>query len=423
MTERLLQYIWQFQYFNPNDLHVCSGESLQIIHPGNWNTHQGPDFLEATIKIGDTRWIGNVELHIQSSDWFRHSHQDDRNYKNVVLHVVWENDDEHVASALPLLVLQDKVPKMLLAQYEDWMKNQHFIPCGQYASAVNSMVWTAWKDRLVTERLTRKTLVIEEHLNECNHHWDEVFWWLIARNFGIKVNADAFEAIARSLSIKLLVRHKKQIHQVEALLFGQAALLETPFEEAYPKMLQKEYRFYQRKYRLEPIHQPIHFLRMRPDNFPSIRLAQLAVLIQDSSHLFSTVIEAISLAEVKTALAVTANDYWHYHYRFGEASPFRPKRLGHQTVNNILINTIIPVVFAFGFLHKKPLLQEKALKWLQTIGPETNGITAKFDELGIVCINAMDTQALLELKAGYCDKRRCLECAVGNAILKKNTAG
>ncbi len=423
MTERLLQYIWQFQYFNAKELQLSTGESLQIIHPGQWNLHQGPDFLQAAIKIGETKWIGNVELHVLTSDWFRHAHQLDRNYKNVILHVVWKHDMHAYQSHTPVLALDDKVPKMLLSQYEDWMKNRFFIPCGHQIQVVSDITWSAWKDRLVAERLQRKTNSIQTYLSKCNHHWEEAFWWLLARNFGIKVNAEAFEAMAKSLPVNILVRHKNQIIQLEALLLGQAGLLEQKFDEQYPIMLQKEYRFYKNKYKLNPICEPIHFLRMRPENFPTIRLAQLAMLIHNSSHLFSRVLELQTIIEIKSLLNVTANDYWHYHYRPDEPAPYKPKKPGEQMVNNIIINTIVPIVFAFGDLYQKSLYKEKAIKWLTEMNAENNSITRQFTETGVRSKTAFDTQSVLELKASYCDQRRCLDCAVGNALLKRETKG
>jgi Protein of unknown function (DUF2851) len=418
MTERLLQYIWQFQHFNSKELQLSTGESLQIIHPGQLNAHQGPDFLEASIKIDITKWIGNIELHVQTSDWFRHAHHHDKNYKNIILHVVWINDLENNMGNLPLLALADKVPKMLLNRYEEWMMNMEFVPCGTQLSTVSSIVWEGWKERLLIERLQRKTGIVESYLNQCNHHWEEAFWWLLAKNFGIKVNAEAFESVAKSLPVTVLVRHKNQINQLEALLLGQAGLLETKFVEDYPQMLQKEYLFYKSKYKLQSIREPIHFLRMRPENFPTIRLAQLAMLIHDSSHLFSKVIEMNAAADVKALLAVTANDYWHYHYMLDEPSPFKPKKLGEQMANNIIINTIVPVVFAFGFLHKKDSYQEKAFNWLEAIRAENNSVVDRFTKAGLTSLSALDTQAVLELKTSYCDKRRCLDCAVGSYLLR-----
>jgi hypothetical protein len=249
-------------------------------------------------------------------------------------------------------------------------------------------------------------------------HWEETFWWLLARNFGMKVNADAFESLAKTIPLNILAKHKNQVQQVEALLFGQAGLLDKDFKEDYPKMLKKEYQFLQKKYQLNKSPQPVYFLRMRPGNFPTIRLAQLAVLITESSHLFSKIKEAGSISEIRNWLNCTANDYWHYHYKFDEACAFKKKTLGATMISNIIINTICPVLFAWGNHHSADKYKTKAISWLEELMPEKNAITTGFQQLNIENKNACDSQALLELKNEYCKKRRCLSCAVGNAILR-----
>ena len=417
MTERLLKYIWQFQYFNATNLLTVDGDIVQIIHPGIFNTNQGPDFLEGKIKVGETTWAGNIELHIKSSDWNLHKHSDDKNYNNIILHVVWEDDIE-LGLPFPVLELHNRVSNILLARYEEMMKATTFIPCENSINQVDLLIWSSWKDRLLAERLQNKAAIIFEHLVKNNNHWEETFWWLLASNFGIKVNSTAFEKIAQSIPLSILAKHKNQIHQLEALLFGQAGLLENPFSETYPAMLQKEYLFYKNKYKLQPIQASLFFLRMRPANFPSVRLAQLAMLINQSINLFSTIKESNSLKEIKALLNVTANDYWHYHYVFDETTLFKEKHIGTQMINNILINTIIPIVFAYGLFNKEQHFKNKALQWLEEISAEKNNITNAYVQLGIENNNAFDSQALIQLKNEYCNKKRCLDCAVGNRLLK-----
>jgi uncharacterized protein DUF2851 len=417
MNERLLQFIWQFRYFNTSDLQLYSGESFRIIHPGQLNKHQGPDFLEARIQVGSTLWVGSVELHLKTSGWKKHAHSDDSNYDNVILHVVWENDEPDPDPDMGLFILEDRVSKLLLKQYESWMDSPSFIPCESQLSKVKSIVWENWKERLLVERLLRKSAQVRLFLEESNHHWEESFWWMLARNMGIKVNADAFESIARTIPLKLLGKHKKQIHQLEALLFGQAGLLNRIFVEDYPMMLYKEYQFLQNKYKLRAAGIAVHYLRMRPVNFPTIRLAQLAMLIHESSHLFSRIKDAQSYKDIKEMFSITANDYWHYHYVFDETSSFNPKKIGDQMINNILINTVIPFLFTYGDIHKENSFKQRAMKWLEEIGPDVNSVTNGFQEIGIPVTHARDTQALMELKTKYCDQRRCLDCAVGNALL------
>ena len=417
MTEKLLQYIWQFQYFNTTALLSAEGEAIQIIYPGHLNTNQGPDFLGAKIKIGDTTWAGNIELHLLSSDWNLHQHSADTNYRNIILHVVFKNDVE-LNLPFPVLELDSRVSNILLYRYDDLMQATSFIPCEKNIQQVDWLIWKSWKDRLLTERLQNKTAVIINHLAQNNHHWEETFWWLLAYNFGIKVNSEAFEQIARSLPLTILARHKNQIHQLEALLFGQAGLLQKEFTDAYPQLLQKEYRFYKNKYQLKPISESLFFLRMRPANFPSIRLAQLAMLINQSVNLFAVIKESQQLNEVKLLLNVTANDYWHYHYVFDEPATFKEKNIGAQMINTILINTIIPIIFAYGVHNKTQDYVEKALLWLDQLSAEKNNITNAFAALGIENKNAFDSQALLQLKQDYCNQKRCLQCAVGNRLLK-----
>lgn len=417
MTERLLQFIWQFQYFNASELFTADAEPITIIFPGTTNSNQGPDFLDAKIKVGDTIWAGNIELHVAAADWKHHQHGNDKNFRNVILHVVWKNDKK-ITVPFPVLELESRVSKILLNRYDELMHAATFIPCEKNIQQVPAITWVAWKERLLVERLQQKSQVVFDYLAANNNHWEETFWWLLAKNFGVTVNSSSFEAIARSLPLTVLAKHKNQIHQVEALLFGQASLLVNNFNEDYPQLLQREYAFLQKKYSLLPIASPVHFLRMRPSNFPTIRLAQLAMLVHHSHHLFSTLKEVDSLKEAKALLAITANDYWHYHYRFDEESTCKQKHIGIQMVNNILINTIVPILFAYGHHHKEAAFKERALQWLEEMAAEKNTITKGFEALGIQNKNAFDSQALIQLKKNYCNTRRCLECAVGNKLLK-----
>lgn len=423
MNERLLQFIWQFRYFSRQLLQLTNGENFQVIHPGLFNTNQGPDFLNAKIRIGQALWAGHVELHIKTSDWYKHAHQHDRNYDNVILHVVWQDDMPGRSGRAPVFELCNLVPKLLLQHYEDWMNSQSYIPCGNQAGQVEEIIWITWKERLMIERLQRKTAIVFSYLLENRHHWDETCWWLLARNFGVVVNTDAFESVARSLPVIFLGKHKNQLHQLEALIMGQAGLLNEKFVTHYPIMLQKEYNFLKRKYGLQPVHHRVHFLRMRPSAFPTVRLAQLAMLVHTSAHLFSNIKETISLQKLRDMFTVTANDFWHYHYNFMESAAFKPKKLGDQMVDNIIINTVAPLLFAYGRLHKEDEYCERALQWLREIASEKNTITFSFSQLCVSNKNAFDSQALKELKTSYCDERRCLDCAIGNALLKRSMKG
>jgi hypothetical protein len=422
MQEDLLQYIWRFQYFNSSEQITSAGETIQVLHPGSHNTNQGPDFTGAKIKINKTIWAGNVELHINSSDWNLHNHSSDSNFNNIILHVVWNHDTsikDINGNDLPTFELKNRVSKLLLEKYRELMETPRFIPCEDQVRQVNELSLANWKQRLVAERLIAKSGKILSTLHETNFHWEETFWWLIAANFGLKVNSDFFQRIAKTLPVSILAKHKNNALQIEALLFGQAGLLNVQFHEKYPLMLQKEFRFYQKKYQLKSPDGELFFLRMRPANFPTIRLAQLSMLIHESEHLFSKIKDATSLKEVNRMLDVKANDYWHYHYIFDQESAYREKTLGTQMINNIIINTIVPVLFAYGIHHNEQVYKDKAIKWLDELSAEKNIITKGFENLAFSNKSAFDSQALIQLKNEYCNKKLCLNCVIGNVLLKR----
>ena len=417
MNERLLQFIWQYQYFSRSELQTVTGEKIEIILPGMLNTNQGPDFLNSKIRVGNTLLAGHVELHINTSQWLEHGHHKDRNYNGVILHVVFEHD-LHIHDNLPVLELQPYISTILTSRYQQLMDTAELIPCASAIKSVREIIWTGWKDRLIAERLTRKSVIILQLLQGSKGHWEEVLWWLLARNFGIKVNADAFESMARSIPLTVLGKHKNQIHQLEALLFGQSGLLSGTFNDEYARLLQREYQFLQKKYNLKKIDIPIHFLRMRPGNFPTIRLAQMAMLLHRSIHLFATILETENSKELRKLFAIEPNDYWLYHYLFDDQSPFKNKKLGADMVSNLLINTIIPVLFAYGSFHQIEKYKQKAMKWLEETPAESNYIIKEFKSFGVKTNSSFDSQAVIELKNQYCRQKRCLECAVGNAVLK-----
>ena len=418
MNEHLLQFIWQHLYFNRDNLQTVSHEPVTVKAQGLRNTNQGPDFLHATINVNHVTWVGNVELHLKTSDWAKHGHTNDPHYQNIILHVVYEHDQKEVNS-IPVLELKNRISTSLLQRYEQFMLQDNFIPCSKQANDVNEIIWSSWKERMIAERLQQKSEHITAILNNTQQHWEETFWQFLARCFGTPLNADAFEAVAQTIPVTLLAKHKKQIHQLEAMLMGQAGLLNEKFREDYPVMLQKEYRFLQGKYKLKPVKQPLHFLRMRPSNFPTIRLAQLAMLVHQSSHLFSKVLEAKTIDAIRNMLAVTANDYWHYHYLLNEPAAFRKKQLGKSMVDNLLINCIIPVLFVYADEHNDEPAKEKAVLWLQQMKKEQNSITQQWETIGVTHQSAFDSQALLYLKKNYCDAKQCLQCAIGNSLLKK----
>ena len=412
MKEELLQFIWRWQYFNPHELLSETGETLQVLSPGELNTHQGPDFLHAQVRIGDTLLAGSVELHIAASDWDRHAHTGDSHYRNVILHVVWENDlgagpavKRSGGAEIPMLVLQHRVPKLLLGQYESWMKSRIFVPCERDAAKVTDDAWRQWKQQLLLQRLQRKTVMVRSWLEQNRQDWEETAWWLLARNFGLTVNGAAFEAIGRSLPVRLLARHRGDVFRLEALLLGQAGLLEKEYpglpEKGSPALLQKEYGYLQKKYRLVPVQTPLRFFRMRPAHFPTIRLAQLASLLAGHTGWCAAILEADSPRDLDDRLQVKAGG------------------LGKVMRNSLLINTFIPLLYAYGRLRAAPAYQDRALRWLREAGAEKNTILTGWVRSGVTNEHAADSQALLELKTGYCDAKKCLHCAIGRMLLGK----
>jgi hypothetical protein len=290
------------------------------------------------------------------------------------------------------------------------------IACSGSIHLVKELTWVSWKERLVAERLSRKAQQVDLYLKATTNHWEESFWWLLARYFGSKVNADAFEAIARSVPLSLLARHKNQIHQLEALLLGQAGMLEGTFSEGYSILLQREYQFLRKKYQLQPVGIPVHFLRMRPGNFPSLRLAQLAMLISQSSHLLSYIKECGQLSDIRNFFNVAPNDYWLYHYRLDHPGPYKLKKLGAEMIDLLIINTVVPILYAYGIFFQEERYCAKAIRWLEETDAEQNNIVKGFKPYVPPVHTAFDSQALIELKTQYCDPKRCLQCSIGHAI-------
>ncbi len=420
MNERLLQFIWRYQYYNQCQLVTADMDELLIISPGVINHDQGPDFLSARIKINGQEWCGNIELHVKSSDWLQHKHDEDGNYRHVILHVVWHNDCGTIP--LPLLELAPRVPVHMLATYARWMETGHQIPCEKSIHLMDEHRLHSWFSWLTARRISRKSGNVLDKVQALKMNWEEAFWQAMARNFGHRVNADSFERIAASLPVNILIRHSNSIVQLEALLLGQAGLLRTDNADQYPKMLYREYVFLRKKYSLAKLNEPVHFLRMRPVNFPTVRLAQLAALLYNNGNLFAKICQLNDPDAIRALLKVTANDYWHYHYRFGEPSPFREKTTGEHLIDSILVNTVIPFLHAY---HRHQGMEDRSdvyAGWLQMIPPEKNTIVSGFTAAGLKTRHAGDTQAMLECRRYYCDAFLCLSCGIGKFLIRNPQA-
>lgn len=421
MTEKFLHYLWKMKLLKMDELHSSSGERIQIIKSGEHNHDAGPDFLNARIRIGNTEWAGNVEIHVKASEWNQHRHHSDSGYNNVILHVVYENDAvvfHEDGTTVPSLELKHLFEPQTYETYQSLMQSAAWVPCASQISRVNDITITQWLHRLMTERLEQKVGPIILSLEENHHNWEETFYQSIAAAFGAKVNAEPFRMLARALPLKILAKHKSSLFQLETLLFGSAGFLDEKFSDEYPIRLRKEFDFLRMRHQLKPMKKHVwKFLRLRPSNFPTIRLAQFAQLVFTSTHLLSKIIETKDLKIVIQFFESDTSEYWLDHYRFDKPSASRKKQLGKDAVELILINTVVPFLFVYGKLHDDEALISRSLKLLEQVPAEKNSIITQWRKTGLAASSAFDSQALLQLKNSYCRNFRCLDCAIGHKIL------
>lgn len=420
--EQLLHYIWKYRLYRPSGLTTTQGDTLEIIDPGLENTDAGPDFFNAKIRINGTVWAGSVEIHQKASDWLAHGHSADKAYENVILHVV-ETDDGTVfrqnGEAIPQLVLP--IPEQVIDNMEWLLTRDSPVACLERLPAIDPVFRLQWMDALLAERLERKTDDILRWLDLYQKDWNEVFYILLCRNFGFGVNSDAFERLARSLPLKCILKQRPSASQVEALFLGQAGLLNDSNgnRHHYYRLLQQEYSFLRKKYGLEPLEPHIfRNLRLRPDATPHIKLVELAAIWIRHDTLFSSVLSARTPRELKDFFRVPASAFWDTHYNFLRPSPHRKKQLGENALNMLLINTVVPLMFAYGLYHQMDEHKARALRLLASIPPEQNSIISLFSQVGMKPRNAGDTQALIQLKRNYCEQKKCLYCRLGFQLLK-----
>ena len=422
--EDFLHYVWKFRLFEKNELVTAEGEEIEIFSAGIHNSDSGPDFHNARIRVGDTTWAGNVEIHINSSDWHKHHHTHDKAYANVILHVVYRDDEPIIlpdGRRLPTLELHNRISPDLYNRYRHLIYgNQQIIPCEGSIRHVDDITLRNWLTRVLVERLEKRSVAVMKGIEVNKGDWEETFYQFLAAQFGFKTNAVPFELMAKSLPQLTLGKHKNNPLQIEALIFGQAGFLEDDLNDEYPQKLKEEYTFLQKKYDLKPIEKHLwKFMRLRPQNFPTIRLAQFAALIVKSNHLFSKVLDIKdidSLRKLFTSLEV--NLYWETHYRFDAASKPISKSLGQSSIDILLLNTFVLFLFSYGKYTQQEYFINRSLKLLEKLPAEQNKIVTNFDSVGIKVNTAFDSQALLELKNNYCDYKKCLQCGVGNKILR-----
>lgn len=423
MKEELLHFIWKYQLFDHKALFTQKGEPIEIVHPGHHNQDAGPDFLDGRIRIGNTLWAGNIELHVKASEWFGHKHDSDPAYKNVILHVVYQDDldlNKKYSPDISVFELQQLVHSSLFENYNNLMMNNLWIACEQNLLAVSPIVRSAWLERMVIERLESRYDQIIAIATKNKFDWIESFHQYLCRNFGFKVNSDAFQNLAEITPLKLLAKHKTNILQIEALLFGQAGLLSNKFRDDYSVALKKEYDFLRKKYDLNPMNPAWwKFSKLHPPNFPTIRISQYASLISNSTHLYSKILEEKDLQTIMSLLNCQASDYWKYHYTFENiTTQIGDRKIGKSSVYNLLINTVIPFLFIYGKEKNQSEYINRAINLLDQLPAEKNRILEKFAELGFVNSNAAASQALLHLKKKYCNQKNCLDCSIGVSLIR-----
>ncbi len=423
MKEDFLHYLWKFKKFDALNLKTFNGEEITIINVGQYLKLAGPDFFNAQITIGNQKWAGNVEIHLKSSDWYVHHHERDEAYENVILHVVWEHDTEIFRknnTEIPVLELKKYVDAETISNYQLLTSPKSWIFCEKQLAAIPQFVLKNWQERLFFERLERKSNPIFELLQQTNHDWEAVLFCLLAKNFGLNTNGEIFLKIAQSIPFSIIRKESFEVENLEALLLGTAGLLDLEKEDNYFKDLKFRYFYLLHKYQLEKtIVEPVQFFKHRPDNFPTIRLSQLANLYHIHQNLFSKISIATSIENIYKTFNVSASNYWQNHYQFDKESPKKKKPLSKSFIDLVIINTIIPLQFAYAKSQGKEI-SEDLISLLDDVAPEKNSIMDKFRSFGIKSKSAFDSQSLLQLKNEYCNNSRCLECAVGMELLKNS---
>lgn len=424
MNESFLHYIWQFQYFDKKELKCSTGELITVINPGFKNSHAGPDFYDAKLKLDSIEWAGSVELHIQASGWREHNHQHDPAYENVVLHVVWEENEKVLrndGTPIPTLELRDRVASSFLLQYKRIVHSRSKIPCANAIHGVPAIVRMSMLDKVLMARLESKADNIVQALEKNNGDWEETCYQMLARNFGFKVNTDPFLQLARALPYKIVMKHGDRPEQIEALVFGQAGFLVETVNDPYYLLLKREYMLLSKKYNLgdrQMKKAQWRFLRLRPANFPTIRLAQFASILYHRKNLFSRILTIGSWQELMPAFSVKPSAYWLYHYQFFKKQKKEIPALGRMSIENIVINSIVPMLVAYGRWKDDQHFIDRGLQLLKDTPAEENNILRAWNDLGLNSRTAFDSQALIELHNSFCLRRRCLDCNIGFSLLQ-----
>ncbi len=419
--EQLLHYVWQYRMLPVEPLKTTDGDSVEVIDPGLHNTDAGPDFFNAKVRLSGTMWVGNVEIHQRSSDWVRHGHHTDPAYDSVVLHIAETVDsDVYTQSGRRLPQLQLSVPASVREHYDSLLSTQDYPRCWRIIPSLPSLKTHSWLSALLYERLTQRGNLCLQRLQAVGGDWERTTFITLARNFGFGINGDAFETWARHMPLHAAAKHHDNLFQLEALFLGSAGLLSSPEADDYLQRLRAEWDYLAHKFQLPAPMSPSlwRYLRLRPQNFPHLRIAQLAQLYHRQTATYSRLLEATSRQALHEALDTEPSEYWRNHYLFGMPSAPSRKRLSAASRDLIIINTVAPLLFATGMAHDKEALQERAMRIIDELKPEQNYITRQWQQCGITAQSAADSQALIQLKREYCDRRDCLRCRFGYEYLK-----
>lgn len=419
--EHLLHYVWKHKLFPLKPLFTTSGQMLEIIDPGLPNPNAGADFFNAKIKLDGVTWVGNVEIHERTSDWKRHHHDHDTAYDSVILHVASLIDANIFrTNGEPIPQFELHCPPQVIENYRDLLLTSHYPPCYRLIPQLPKLMIHSFLSTLQTERFEQKTRQIERRLKADGNDWEHTFFITLARNFGFGVNSDAFELWAQSIPLQAVNKHRDNLLQVEAFFFGQAGLLHELPTDDYTQSLIREYRFLSHKFQLTPSSNcRWKLLRMRPGNFPHVRIAQLACLYHRSQGLFSRLMERTTLQALRQEFKGGTSAYWETHYVFGEPSTSSPKTLSTTSIDLLIINTVIPFLYAYGKYKGDERLYQRADALLENLKPESNYIIRQWKECGLTAAHAGDSQALIQLKKNYCDPKKCLYCRIGYEYFKK----
>ena len=421
MKEDFLHYVWQYKKFDFSNLQTTQNENLTIINSGFYSQLAGPDFFNAQIAIENQKWAGNVEIHIKSSDWYVHHHEKDANYDSVILHVVWEHDTPIFRkdnTEIPVLELQNYISEQELKNYNELATPKSWIYCEKQIAIIDDFVFKNWLERLFFERLERKSIPINQLLQQTDNNWEAVLFSMLTKNFGLNTNGEIFLKIADSIPFSVIRKESFEVENLEAIFFGRANLLNDSKQDAYFLDLKNRWKYIKIKHQLTEVFiDEVQFFKHRPDNFPTIRLAQLAQLYHLQQNLFSKIIDTKSANDCYQLFNLKVSEYWQTHYQFDKESPKKRKALSNSFIDLLLINTIIPLQFAYSKSIGKEI-SENILELLSKISAEKNAILDKFLSFNIKAKNAFEAQALLQLKNEYCNQKKCLQCAVGLELLK-----